>query len=71
MGYLKVNGRKRPASLNFASEMWIWAILTILLFAITFAVWLFLDTQNSSGKWWRRQSHQRNKIEDEEKRVGS
>ena len=57
MGYLKVNENKRPAALKFASEMWIWAILTILLFAITFGVWLFLDTEPSVGRpWWRRKA---------------
>ena len=69
MGYLKVNEDKRPASLNFASEMWIWAILTVLLFAITFTVWLFVDTSHSSGGWWRSCSRQRIEA-DEEKAEG-
>lgn len=60
MGYLKVNENKRPAALNFASEMWIWAILTVLLFAITFGVWLFLDTKPSVDRpWWHRKPRRR------------
>jgi hypothetical protein len=53
MGYLKVNSRKSPASLQFASEMWIFAVLTILLLAMTFAGWLYLDAPKE-GRWWRR-----------------
>jgi Mg2+ and Co2+ transporter CorA len=58
MGYLKVNSAKRPASLNFASELWIFAILTLVLFAITFGLWWYFDSTSRSLKlsrrlWWR------------------
>ncbi|KAF2730345.1 hypothetical protein EJ04DRAFT_567846 [Polyplosphaeria fusca] len=63
MGYLKVNSTKHPASLNFASEMWIFAFLTLVLFAITFALWWYLDTATAMGsirtKWWRRQPREK------------
>jgi hypothetical protein len=53
MGYVKVNTSRYPASLNFSNEMWIFAVLTITLLAITLALWLFID---STGDWrqWRR-----------------
>jgi hypothetical protein len=53
MGYLTVNSKASPASLKFASEIWIFVVLTVLLLALTFGAWLLLD---GSGKemWWRR-----------------
>lgn len=53
MGYLTVNSKASPASLNFASEMWIFVVLTVILLAITFGGWLYLDNARER-KWWRR-----------------
>lgn len=64
MGYLRINSGKRPASLNFASELWIFAILTFILFAITFGLWWYLDSAPASPRarvlaWWRRLRRQK------------
>lgn len=52
MGYLTVNSGKSPASLQFASEMWIFLVLTVVFLALTFGAWLCLDF--SKGRWWWR-----------------
>ncbi|CAO2656258.1 Nn.00g050610.m01.CDS01 [Neocucurbitaria sp. VM-36] len=57
MGYLNVNSKTSPASLNFASELWIFVVLTVLLLSITFGGWLCLDTSRE-GRWWRRRGRQ-------------
>jgi hypothetical protein len=57
MGYLTVNSRKSPVSLRFASEMWIFVVLTVLLLAITFGGWLCFDAPKE-GRWWRRRQRQ-------------
>lgn len=53
MGYLKVNSASHPRSLNFAGEMWIFAVLTVTLVAFTLGLWLFLDLPSRRWKWWR------------------
>jgi hypothetical protein len=53
MGYLTVNARKSPASLQFASELWIFVVLTVVLLALTFGAWLCLDLPKEK-RWWRR-----------------
>jgi hypothetical protein len=53
MGYLTVNSKASPASLTFASEMWIFLVLTLLLLTLTFGGWLLLDGIGKKG-WWRR-----------------
>ncbi|KAF2129906.1 hypothetical protein P153DRAFT_385138 [Dothidotthia symphoricarpi CBS 119687] len=53
MGYLTINSNAMPASLNFASEMWIFVIFTVILLVVTFGVWLLLDC-SKGNRWWRR-----------------
>ncbi|KAH7378819.1 hypothetical protein BKA66DRAFT_466691 [Pyrenochaeta sp. MPI-SDFR-AT-0127] len=57
MGYITVNSKVSPASLNFSSEMWIFVVLTVLLLTITFGGWLCLGTPKER-RWWRRAQRQ-------------
>lgn len=57
MGYLNVNSKSSPVSLNFASEMWIFVVLTVLLLSLTIGGWLCLDTSRE-GRWWRKRGCQ-------------
>jgi branched-subunit amino acid ABC-type transport system permease component len=43
MGYISVTSLNHPPSLHFAGELWIFAILTVVLLAITICLWLYLD----------------------------
>jgi heme/copper-type cytochrome/quinol oxidase subunit 3 len=54
MGYLTINKAKSSASLRFASEMWIFLILTVILFLLTFAGWLCLDLPKE--RRWRHRT---------------
>lgn len=54
MGYITVNSSRSPPSLHFAAEMWIFVVLTILLFGVTIAMWQYWNS--ISGLWrWRRE----------------
>jgi hypothetical protein len=54
MGYLTVNSTKNRASLRFASELWIFVILTVILLLLTLAGWLCFDMPKEKRRWWRR-----------------
>jgi len=54
MGYLTVNSKASPVSLNFAAEMWIFVVLTFLFLAVTFGAWVLLDRPRKI-LWWRKQ----------------
>ena len=53
MGYLTVNTAKSPASIRFAPELWMFAVLTVVLLLLTFGGWLCLDLPKER-RWWRR-----------------
>ena len=46
MGYITIHNGNNRIALHFASEMWIFGILTAILFALVIGLWLFLE--------WRR-----------------
>jgi len=54
MGYLTVNTKASPVSLNFAAEMWIFVVLTFLFLAVTLGAWVLLDRPRKI-LWWRKQ----------------
>lgn len=56
MGYLTVKSKKGTATLIFASELWIFAVLTVILLLLTFCGWLCLDLPKEK-RWWRTQAH--------------
>jgi hypothetical protein len=65
MGYLKVNSASHPPSLNFENELWIFGVLTIMLFGITLGLWLFLDWPSRWWNWWRLRRESRDQAADE------
>ncbi|KAF2795498.1 hypothetical protein K505DRAFT_360140 [Melanomma pulvis-pyrius CBS 109.77] len=65
MGYLKVNSASHPHSLNFAGEMWIFAVLTVTLVAFTLGLWLFLDLPSRRWKWWRSRTGSQAQLADD------
>jgi hypothetical protein len=56
MGFIKVNTSHAPPSLVFASELWIFAILTVILLAITLSIWLLWDSRNRPR--WKKNGNQ-------------
>lgn len=46
MGYITIHNGNNHMALHFASEMWIFGILTVILLALVIGLWLFLE--------WRR-----------------
>ena len=51
MGYITIRNGNNRIALHFASEMWIFGILTVILLALVIGLWLFLE--------WRRQKRAR------------
>jgi hypothetical protein len=50
MGYIGLHYTHHRVSLHFASEMWIFGVLTILLLAVTIGSWLWLDMRQRRGR---------------------
>lgn len=51
MGYITIHNGNNRIALHFASEMWIFGILTVVLLTLVIGLWLFLE--------WRRQKRAR------------
>ncbi|OJD40786.1 magnesium transport protein transmembrane region [Diplodia corticola] len=50
MGYVSLNRDKNPESLQFASEFWIFVVLTVILLVATIGAWLLLEHRRAKRR---------------------